>query len=385
MRSTIAAMCLLAGIFVLNSSAADTLSVLTYNLQGMKPGTDPETRTIHIIENLKVLDPDIIGLQEINESGDGQYNQAQHIADSLGAFFGIEYHVYMAFTHLSWDNQFREYIGIISKLPVEEEGFAQLVPGVFPRKVVWNAVATPVGKVNIFNTHLSFNSASVRMQQVQQIATYIAETENLSSGVASILTGDFNDGPNSPTIRLLTESETDTFFVDTYAHSNPTSLGYTFPATSPSSRIDFIFEKNTGDLSIDTSSVVMTDPYDGTHFCSDHFAVLTLFFRDKTSAPELPIEPVLPGLSLFHPTPNPTSGNTLISYFLPRGGSVSLDIYTLSGQHVRRLTEDVQSNGSKRTIWDGRDSHGRSAASAVYLVRLGVDEAALNRRVSVVR
>jgi endonuclease/exonuclease/phosphatase family metal-dependent hydrolase len=96
---------------------------MTYNLQGMKPGTDPETRLINIIEKLKVIDPDIIGLQEINESlnGGGNDNQAKRIADSLSAFFGVEYHYFISFTHLSWNNQFREFVGIISKFLLKKK------------------------------------------------------------------------------------------------------------------------------------------------------------------------------------------------------------------------------------------------------------------------
>ena len=53
---------------VINVSAQVQLKVITYNIMGMKPGTDPPTRLYYIIQNLKVLNPDIIGLQEINES-----------------------------------------------------------------------------------------------------------------------------------------------------------------------------------------------------------------------------------------------------------------------------------------------------------------------------
>lgn len=63
---------------------------MTYNIQGMKPGTDPDTRLIHIIEKLKELNPDILGIQEINETlTDTSTNQARIIADSLSAHFGI--------------------------------------------------------------------------------------------------------------------------------------------------------------------------------------------------------------------------------------------------------------------------------------------------------
>jgi endonuclease/exonuclease/phosphatase family metal-dependent hydrolase len=217
----------------------DTLKVMTYNIQGMKPGTNPEVRIIHIIDKLKQLDPDIIGLQEINESlnGGGLDNQAKVIADSLSAYFGISYNYYTSLTHLSWNNQFREFVGIITKHNVEEEGFFQLVAGVFPRKVVWNKINTPIGTVNFFNTHLSFNSASVRVQQVQQIIPYIEDTENNHPAVASILTGDFNDPPNAASIQLLTNTGSDTFYVDSYKYINPGSAGYTMPSNAPTTRI----------------------------------------------------------------------------------------------------------------------------------------------------
>ena len=49
--------------------------------------------------------------------------QGQRIADSLSAYFGVPYHFYQSFTHLSWNNRFREYIGIVSKYPVQKQGF----------------------------------------------------------------------------------------------------------------------------------------------------------------------------------------------------------------------------------------------------------------------
>jgi len=228
--------------------AQTSLKIMTYNLQGMKPGTDPETRLVNIIEKLKEINPDIIGLQEINESpsGGGNDNQAKVIADSLSAFFGIEYHYFISFTHLSWDNQFKEYVGIISKYPVEEEGFFSLVPGVFPRKVVWNLINTPIGKINFFNTHLSFNSASVRIQQVQQIVSYIENIETSNPAIASLLTGDFNDPPTSTSIQLLTNTGTDTFYISTFEAVNPGNPGYTFPSNSPNTRIDYVFSLLSG-------------------------------------------------------------------------------------------------------------------------------------------
>ncbi len=272
---------LMNGIF-----AQNYLKILSYNIQGMRPGSDPETRLFHTIQNLKSIDPDIIGIQEINEdvNGTGQDNQGKRITDSLSAYFNTTYYFYQSFTHLSWNNQFREYIGIISKFPVMQQGFKQLPAGTFPRKVVWNSIGTPIGIVNFFNTHLSFNSNIVRTLQVQAIIPYVFQKENSYPGIASILTGDFNAIPGSDPIVLLTHSNIDSFYFDSFREINPISSGYTVPANNPDARIDFIFLKNTGNIEIDTSLVVMNQPYSGNNYCSDHYGVVTNFLEDTTGS-----------------------------------------------------------------------------------------------------
>jgi len=258
----------------------DSLKVMTYNLQGMKPGTEPEIRIQHIIDNLIQLDPDLIGLQEINESliGGGTDNQAKVIADSLSNYFGIPYYYYYEFTHYSWNNQFKEFVGIISKYPVDESGYFQFVTGVFPRKVVWNKVITPLGTVNVFNTHLSaFNLSQIRIQQVQLIISYVESIELNHPAVATILTGDFNDTPNAISIQQLTNTGTDTLYVITFAYVNPTNPGFTVPSDQPTSKIDYVFIKNTGSIEPIQSAVVMNQPYSPDKYCSDHLGILTTF------------------------------------------------------------------------------------------------------------
>ena len=76
------------------------LKIMTYNIQGMKPDTDGNTRTLQIIEKLKEIDPDIVGLQEINETLGGSNNQLKSIADSLSIFFNRDYFIYYSVTHL---------------------------------------------------------------------------------------------------------------------------------------------------------------------------------------------------------------------------------------------------------------------------------------------
>ena len=59
---------LLILLFSLNLvGAQDNLKIMTFNIQGQRPGSNSQTRLYHIIQNLKELNPDIIGIQEINE------------------------------------------------------------------------------------------------------------------------------------------------------------------------------------------------------------------------------------------------------------------------------------------------------------------------------
>ncbi|MDA0748023.1 MAG: hypothetical protein O2954_15990 [bacterium] len=52
---------------------------------------------------------------------------------------------------------------------------------------------------------------------------------------------------------------------------------------------------------------------------------------------------------------------------------MSLGIYNLLGQEVRKLVDRRQEAGYYRVMWDGRDAVGRQAASGIYLYRLSVD------------
>jgi endonuclease/exonuclease/phosphatase family metal-dependent hydrolase len=356
--------------------AQDTLRVMTYNIMGMKPGTDPATRIARAIEFIEALDPDILGLQEINEtlSGGGADNQATTIADSLSSHFGIPYYTYTGYTHLSWSNQYREFIGIITKYPVTESGFLSLIPGAFPRKVIWNRINTPLGMVNFFNTHVDYVSTTVRVQEVQQIIGFIAQKDTLFPAVASILTGDFNDTPGTAPLLQLTNTGTDTFFIDTYRASNPSLAGNTVPATGPSSRIDYIWYRNTGGLAIDTSRVVMNQPYNGT-FCSDHLGVMTAFTASVTGIRDGGWHEGPGKVELFQNYPNPFNPTTITRYRTPGSGHVTLKIFNVLGQAVATLVNGVVSAGSHEAVWDASGLPG-----GVYLLRLATDETQRTRR-----
>ncbi|MCH7886784.1 MAG: T9SS type A sorting domain-containing protein [Candidatus Marinimicrobia bacterium] len=63
--------------------------------------------------------------------------------------------------------------------------------------------------------------------------------------------------------------------------------------------------------------------------------------------------------------PNPFNPETVIEYALPKASDISLVIYNLRGQEVRRWDIQGQPAGNHRVSWDAQN-----IASGVYLYRL---------------
>jgi endonuclease/exonuclease/phosphatase family metal-dependent hydrolase len=361
----------------INVFSQDNLKVITYNIMGMKPGTDPSTRLYYIIQNLKVLNPDIIGLQEINESinGGGTDNQAMLIADSLSSYFGITYYYYYSQTHLSWNNQFKEFIGIISKYPVEQQGFYQLVPGAFPRKVVWNLITTPLGKINFFNTHFDYQNTSVRLQQATQTINYITQQENQYQSIATILTGDFNDTPGSTPINYILNAS----FWDSFAEINPGLQGYTVPSNAPTSKIDYVFYKYTGQLNIDSSVIIMDQSYSGNNYCSDHLGVMTIFSLNPSSIDDG--GSLIKDFELYQNYPNPFNPTTKIKFTIPsviasetqQSQMVTLKVYDVLGNEVTTLVNEELPSGEYEVEFNPT-SVIQNPTSGIYFYRLEADK-----------
>ncbi|MCH7820268.1 MAG: T9SS type A sorting domain-containing protein, partial [Candidatus Marinimicrobia bacterium] len=63
--------------------------------------------------------------------------------------------------------------------------------------------------------------------------------------------------------------------------------------------------------------------------------------------------------------PNPFNPETVIEYALPQSGDVSLVVYNLNGEEVRRWDLQGQPAGIHSVSWDAS-----SVASGIYLYRL---------------
>jgi len=77
--------------------------------------------------------------------------------------------------------------------------------------------------------------------------------------------------------------------------------------------------------------------------------------------------------SLSQNFPNPFNPATTIYYDIPVTSSVTLRIYSISGQLVRTLVDETVPPGRYAKIWDGRNEHHQPVPGGIYIYRLKTD------------
>ena len=68
--------------------------------------------------------------------------------------------------------------------------------------------------------------------------------------------------------------------------------------------------------------------------------------------------------------PNPFTNETLIHYQLPIDQFVTVDIFNVAGQHIKRLVNKTQSKGDHHVVWNGQTDSGDPAGTGIYFYRL---------------
>ena len=82
---------------------------------------------------------------------------------------------------------------------------------------------------------------------------------------------------------------------------------------------------------------------------------------------DLEITPVTLNASNY---PNPFNPETTISYDISQKGNVTVDIYNLKGQKVKRLLNKSQEAGQHKIIWHSDNEAGKKVSSGTYLYKV---------------
>ncbi len=251
----------------------DTLKVLTFNLYGA-PNSNWSERQQLVLDELTMLQPDIVGFQEVIQPTDSTDNRVAIIADSLLARLGIHYNYIYQRTHFSW-GMWDEGVAIMSPHLFLEEDALLLPAGEFQRALVYARLVTPAGVVNMYNVHLSHGDQEpVRIGQVNAVREFVTDHQQVTPAQPHIVTGDFNSIPGSAPIQLMISSGDTLSFIDSWGLIHPGDPGFTMPATNPSARIDYVFVQDNVTATVVDAEIVMDEPGEGNLYPSDHLGVL---------------------------------------------------------------------------------------------------------------
>jgi hypothetical protein len=83
--------------------------------------------------------------------------------------------------------------------------------------------------------------------------------------------------------------------------------------------------------------------------------------------------------------PNPFNPQTSVEFELARAGAVSIQVYDLTGRHVRELARGDFDEGPHRVEWNGRGDDGRPVSSGVYFVVLRGNGTSQQRKVTLLK
>jgi hypothetical protein len=104
------------------------------------------------------------------------------------------------------------------------------------------------------------------------------------------------------------------------------------------------------------------------------FAILDFFDLEDyvVGVPEFENPQLLtPEISAY---PNPFVHDATITIGLEEASKIDIDIYDLSGQHVRKLSSEIMNSGSHEITWGGYDDFGRQVPPGIYIYQVSGDD-----------
>jgi hypothetical protein len=169
-------------------------------------------------------------------------------------------------------------------------------------------------------------------------------------------------------------------------------VSFTAQTDQSSMPIDVMFQMNQEPYSVYSSGIAATvealqdyGPYTFESSVTDHGAYIrfdlgnynnTIVWLDNIKVFDASLTGLRdrkPSTSLLSRNyPNPFNPSTTIQYWLPDEGSVTLSLFNLKGQAVRKLVQENQKPGDHSVQWNGENEVGERVPSGVYVYHLKV-------------
>lgn len=248
---------------------------------------DWRARRVEICAWIKHLEPDVVCLQEVLESPDGD-NTARWIAEHAEG----DWHVAFAGRDV-FDGAARFGNAILSRWPIEATQDRDLTsnpPGRLD-EVQRCVLYARTNNYDLYCTHLvwRYEEGFLREKQVVELDDFVKATASADSPIPPVICGDFNAEPDSTEIRFLTGGHAvdgrSTYYQDAWRVAPGKGDGFTWDNRNinaaverePDRRIDYIFSgwdpsrpKGAGRIAF--AAVVCDRALTGA-FASDHFGL----------------------------------------------------------------------------------------------------------------
>lgn len=204
-----------------------TIRILSYNVHSCV-GTDRKLDVGRVADMIATLEPDIIGLQELDvgRRRSGGVDQAEEIARRLK----MDFHFHPALTL----EEERYGDALLTAFPMRLVKAGALPSIGEPRGALWTTVEVAGKAVQVFNTHLGLLRRD-RLRQAKALTGPEWLRHPQTDGKPLILIGDFNSIPSSAPYRLICER-----FADARQQTGRLPAP-TFPARWPLLRLDHVF------------------------------------------------------------------------------------------------------------------------------------------------
>lgn len=203
-----------------------------------------QQRQAALTEVLAGLDPDLVALQESWADEDGHGGEGRSQAAELGERLGLA-HAKSAGTSAC---------AVLSRWPILRQEERLLPGGTMPGTALLTEIDGPRGHIQLISTMIGsfrLDESEIRQQQVRSLAGFAAEV--MWRRAPTLVCGDFNAGPDSDEIRMLTgraaPAAPGIVFYDAWEIAGDGSPGYTWsnanpwaaPGLYPDRRFDYVF------------------------------------------------------------------------------------------------------------------------------------------------
>jgi hypothetical protein len=91
------------------------------------------------------------------------------------------------------------------------------------------------------------------------------------------------------------------------------------------------------------------------------------------------------GVTILNNVIYPGVRETVLNYYLSRGGEVTIQVFTMDGTLVKQLERGYKSAGEWAASWDGKNAGGRAVARGMYFIRAVAPDIDEIRKVMVVK